>query len=71
MATAAEINAALDAQGTGKKIRIVKEMHPSASATLFYCVAGTVRAGGAEWVETTTADTTAQQATTISTAMAS
>lgn len=72
MATLAEIKAELDAQGTGKKISILKHQPKSAAATTdtFYCLGGVDFKGRARWVNTTNTDTAAQQATAITNAMA-
>ena len=72
MATVASIQAALDTQGTNKKLLILKQQPKSTGATTdsFYVLGGTVYAGRARWVSTTNTDTAAQQATSITNAMA-
>lgn len=68
MATPTEVQAQLDPQGTGKLITIVKAADYG-SSTLYYCTGGIGNAGRARWCSATTANTAAQQATSITTAM--
>lgn len=71
MATAVEIQAQLDAQGTNTKLRILKQWPKQTATTdLFYVIGGTVYPGRARWCTTTNTDTAAQQATSITSAMA-
>ncbi len=68
MATVAEIQAELDAAGTGMKVQILQKANASGTLDEFYCVAlaeATCTPGTARWVRTTRADTAAQQATAI------
>lgn len=67
MATVAQIQAQLDAQGTAKKIRIVKQ-HSAGTTDTWYCTGGVVTPK-ARWVTSTNTDTAAQQATSITTGM--
>jgi hypothetical protein len=71
MATALEVQAELDAQGTGKKIVIIKgyNVMPANTTVLYYCTGGTVAPGKARWCAATVANTAAQQATSITNAM--
>lgn len=73
MATVAEIQAELDAQGTNTVIRIIKQWAKSVDATtdLFYCIGGVNYAGRAKWCPTTNTDSAATQATAITNRIAS
>ena len=66
--TVAAIQAQLDSQGTGKKIRILRKFTVTTTDT-FYCVGGVVAPGKAKWVSTTNTDSAATQATAITTGM--
>lgn len=68
MATVAEIQAQLDPQGVGTKIRILKQFRVSTTDT-WYCTGGVVAVGKAKWVTSTNTDSAAQQATSITTGM--
>jgi len=68
MATVAEIQAQLDTQGTGKKIRIEKKFTVSTTDT-FFCTGGVVAPGRARWCATNNAASAAVQAASITTAM--
>ena len=68
MATVAQIQAQLDPQGLGTKIRILKQFRVTTTDT-WYCVGGVVAVGKARWVTSTNTDTAAQQATSITTGM--
>lgn len=68
MATALEVQAELDPQGTGKLIKIIKAFTLSTN-TVYYCLGGQGLAGRARWCTATTANTAAQQATSITNAM--
>lgn len=71
MATALEVQAVLDPQGTGKLITIIKgqPVMPANTSILYYCIGGQGRAGLARWVECTVADNAATQAAAIEAAM--
>jgi hypothetical protein len=71
MATVAQIQAVLDSQGTGKKIRIIKKFTKTTTDT-FYCIAGIhvgVKHGLSRWCSTTNTDSAATQGAAIITAM--
>ena len=68
MATVAEIQAQLDAQGFGKQIVIMKKFTVTTTDT-WYCDAGVIVPGRCRWVTSTNTDTAAQQATSITNAM--
>lgn len=70
MATSAEINAQLDSLLTGKGPTIIKSEKIDATYTANYVIGGVGYAGRDRWVKTTTAQTAAQQATEITTALA-
>lgn len=72
MATAAECNAVLDSQGTGKKAQVIKSIaqSPSSTKSLYYALGGVDYRGKAKWVEVTTADSAATQATAVQAALA-
>jgi hypothetical protein len=69
MATAAECNAVLDAQGTGTKAKVVQSF-ALASTSLYYTLGGVDYPGRARWCTVTTADNAATQASAVQTAMA-
>lgn len=69
MATAAECNAVLDPEGTGKKAKVIKSF-ALASTSLYYTLGGVDYRGRARWVTVTTADNAATQAAAVQTAMA-
>jgi hypothetical protein len=68
MATVAEIQAQLDPQGFGKKIKIEKQFSVSTTDT-FFCIGGAGLAGRARWCPTTNTDSAALQAAAITSAM--
>ena len=68
MATVAEVQAELDPGATLRLIRIVKIFILS-TKSWYFCIGGQGRAGRARWCEATTADSAANQATSITTAM--
>ena len=68
MATLAEINAQLDAQGTGRSIRILKHAPKAISSTVdqFLCLGMSgAYVKKTRWINTTNTDSDAQQATAI------
>ena len=72
MATLAEINTELDAQGTGRTIRIIKHAPNAVSATVdqFLCLGMSgAYVRKTRWINTTNSDTAAQQATAIQNGM--
>jgi hypothetical protein len=71
MATAIEVQAELDPDGTGKLITIIKAhtIPTPGTTTLYYCIGGQGLAGRARWCEATTADSAANQAISITNAM--
>lgn len=68
MATVTQIQAALDPQGVGTKIRIIKQFSVSTTDT-WYCTGGVVAIGKAKWVTSTNTDSAATQAASITTGM--
>lgn len=69
MASVADIQAALDPNGYGNQIRLIKQFRNAAGTTdLWYVVGNEAVVGAAGWVNSTVAQTTAQQATAITTA---
>lgn len=68
MATVAEIQAQLDAQGTNKKIVIEKKFTVGTTDT-FFCTGGVVAPGRARWCNTSNVASAATQAASITTAM--
>jgi hypothetical protein len=69
MATAAEVQDELDPQGTGKLIKIEKQFN-TATKQWYFCLGGQGLAGRARWIECTTSDNAATQATAITNGMA-
>ena len=68
MATVDQIQAQLDPQGYGNRIKIMKQFTVSTTDT-WYCDGGQVRPGLSRWVTSTNTDTAAQQATSITNGM--
>lgn len=68
MATVAQIQAELDAAGTGMSANIMRSAYVSATVDEHYVVAlasTSATPGNAQWVRTTSSDNAATQATTI------
>jgi len=68
MATVAQIQAQLDAAGTGMSANIIRSAYVSASVDEHYVIAvasTSATPGTARWVRTTSSDSAAQQATAI------
>lgn len=70
MATVAQIQAQLDAQGTANKINLVKQSRTPADNTVYdwYVTGGITARGKAGWVQSTVTDSATTQATDITTA---
>ena len=70
MATVAQIQAALDAQGLGNEINLVKQSRTPADSTVYdwYVTGGLAAPGKAGWVQSTVSDSASTQATAITTA---
>ena len=71
MATAAEIQAVIDPDGSNLELNITKSIHVDATYDEHYVVGGVAPyAGDARWVQTVAAQTAAQQGAAILAAMA-
>lgn len=70
MATVAEIQAQLDAQGTGRIANILKKNVLSGSVDQWYVVGLVGYAGKCRWVTTTSSESAADQAADILTGLA-
>jgi len=68
MATVAQIQAALDAQGLRNLINIIKQYEDGTTTSLWYVTGGLTAPGKAGWVTSTNTDSAATQATDITTA---
>lgn len=66
MATVVSIQAAL---GTGRNAQILRTVRASSTIDSHYCVGGADAPGRARWCDTTAANTAAQQATSILSAL--
>lgn len=71
MATPAEIQAQLDSAGVGTVANIQRSVHADATYDNHYVVGINSYPGRSRWVQTTAANTAAQQATEILTGLAS
>lgn len=70
MASTAEIQAELDSQGTAKIANIQRSVVTGGATDHHYVVGMNGYAGKSRWCSTTAANTAAQQATSIRTALA-
>ena len=67
---AADINATLDAQGTGRKPKIVKQMVYGSSSAALYVEAWDEKPGKCGWIYNATASNTATAAVSVTAAIA-
>ena len=72
MATVAQIQAALDSDGNGRVIKLLRQSRTPSDNTEYdwYVTGGVTYRGKAGWVQSTVADSAADQATDITTATA-